>query len=66
MSHLYPSHLKFTEDHEWAELKTMLQLLGLPTLLSQHLGTSSMLELPKKAQKYPRATHLELWNRLSP
>ena len=62
MSHLYPSHLKFTEDHEWADLKNDIATVGITDFAQSALGDIVYVELLKKAQKYPRATHLELLN----
>lgn len=47
MSHLFPSHLKFTEDHEWAELQSEIATVGITDFAQSALGDIVYIELPE-------------------
>ncbi len=47
MSHLFPSHLKFTEDHEWAELQSDIATVGITDFAQSALGDIVYIELPE-------------------
>ncbi|MBG07556.1 MAG: glycine cleavage system protein H [Halobacteriovoraceae bacterium] len=47
MSHLFPSHLKFTEDHEWTELKSDIATVGITDFAQSALGDIVYIELPE-------------------
>tara|TARA_Y100001958_G_C21228027_1_gene553499 strand:+ start:1401 stop:1790 length:390 start_codon:yes stop_codon:yes gene_type:complete len=47
MSLLFPSHLKFTEDHEWAELKSDVATVGITDFAQSALGDIVYIELPE-------------------
>ena len=47
MSHLFPSHLKFTEDHEWTELSSDVATVGITDFAQSALGDIVYIELPE-------------------
>ena len=51
MSHLYPSHLKFTEDHEWADLKNDIATVGITDFAQSALGDIVYVELPEEGSE---------------
>lgn len=48
MSHLFPTHLKFTEDHEWTELKNDIAMVGITDFAQSALGDIVYIELPEE------------------
>ena len=48
MSHLFPTHLKFTEDHEWTELKNDVAMVGITDFAQSALGDIVYIELPEE------------------
>jgi len=47
MNHLFPSHLKFTEDHEWTDLKDGIATVGITDFAQSALGDIVYIELPE-------------------
>lgn len=47
MSHSYPSHLKYTKEHEWIEMNGDVATIGITAFAQESLGDLVFVELPE-------------------
>lgn len=51
MSHTYPTHLKYTKEHEWIEMNGDIATIGITAFAQESLGDLVYVELPEVGRK---------------